>query len=166
MQTLLILVGIIIGLVLLVAIAGLFFPEKHTGTVTRNFNQSPVEIWTLIADRSSELSWRTDLENIERLPDRNENEVWQEKTKRGQTLINVTVEQVPNEKLVRALVDHKWYGGTWIIELTKNEKGTRVLFTENGEIYNPLIRFMFNIVFSRTPTIIEYANQVTSALQK
>ena len=48
MQTLLILVGIIIGLVLLVTIAGLFFPEKHTGTVTRDFKQSPEEFGHLL----------------------------------------------------------------------------------------------------------------------
>ncbi len=164
MQILLILAGILIGLVLIVTIAGLFFPEKHTGLITREFKQSPEEIWALITDRSNELSWRTDLKNMDRLPDRNGDEVWKEKTHRGQTLITVTTEQVPNEKLVRKLVDHKWYGGTWIVELTKTAKGAKVLFTENGEIYNPLIRFMFNVVFSRTPTIVEYANQLSSRL--
>ncbi len=165
MQILLILAGIIIGLVLIATIAGLFFPEKHTGIITREFKKSPQVIWTLLTNRSNELSWRTDLKNIERIPDRNGNEVWREKTHRRQTLITVTLEQIPNEKLVRKLVDHKWYGGTWIIELSKTENGSKVLFTEKGEIYNPLIRFMFNVVFSRTPTIVEYANQLSSALQ-
>jgi hypothetical protein len=164
MQILLILTGILIGLVLIVTIAGLFFPEKHKGIIAREFKQSPEEIWSLITNRSNELSRRTDLKNIEQLPDRNGNEVWKEKTHRGQTLITVTTEQVLNEKLVRKLVDHKWYGGTWIIELSKTKNGSKVLFTEHGEIYNPLICFMFNVVFSRTPTIVEYANQLSASL--
>lgn len=154
MQILLILAGIIIGLVFIAIIAGLFFPEKHIGIIKREFKQSPHVIWTLLTNRSNELSWRTDLKNIERIPDRNGNEVWREKTNIGQTLITVTLEQIPNEKLVRKLVDHKWYGGTWVIKLSKTENGSKILFTEKGEIYNPLIRFMFNVVFSRTPTLL------------
>jgi hypothetical protein len=45
------------------------------------------------------------------------------------------------------------FGGTWAFELASEGAGTRVTITENGEVYNPIFRFMSRFVFSETSTL-------------
>jgi hypothetical protein len=153
-------IGIVIVLFVIVYTIGLLMPEKHVGKRTVEFNQSAEVVWELITNHANETLWRKDLKNIERLPDRNENEVWKETSEDDQEMILETIESVSNTKLVRKIVDNQFFGGTWIIEITKTETGCRVLFTENGEIYNPIFRFMFNLFVSETATIDQYIKMI------
>ena len=41
------------------------------------------------------------------------------------------------------------YGGTWTFALKPAGKGTELTITEDGEVYNPLFRFLSTFVFSR-----------------
>jgi hypothetical protein len=48
------------------------------------------------------------------------------------------------------------YGGRWVYELAPDGTGTRLTITEEGEVYNPIFRFMSRYVLGQTATIDKY----------
>jgi hypothetical protein len=67
------------------------------------------------------------------------------------------VEDLPPVRLVTRIADKNLpYGGSWTFELAPEGTGTRVTITENGEVYNPLFRFLSRFVFGHTATMDEY----------
>jgi hypothetical protein len=54
-----------------------------------------------------------------------------------------TIESVPPRRLVRRIVGETAFGGTWTSELDPQPGGgTRLVITENGEIYSGVYRFI------------------------
>ena len=48
------------------------------------------------------------------------------------------------------------FGGTWTYEVAPVPGGSTLTITENGEIYNPLFRFMARYIFGYEGTIETY----------
>jgi len=48
------------------------------------------------------------------------------------------------------------YGGSWSFELKPESGETRVRITEDGEVYNPLFRFVSRFVMGQTATLDAY----------
>ena len=65
-----------------------------------------------------------------------------------------TVESVPPRRLVRRIVGETAFGGTWTSELDDEPGGgTRLVITENGEIYNSFFRFVSRYIVGHHRTI-------------
>ena len=65
-----------------------------------------------------------------------------------------TVESVPPRRLVRRIVGETDFGGTWTSELEGEPGGgTRLVITENGEIYNAFFRFVSRYIVGHHRTI-------------
>jgi hypothetical protein len=61
---------------------------------------------------------------------------------------------VPARRLVTRIADHNLpYGGTWTYELTPDGSGTRLTITENGEVYNPIFRFVSRFIMGHTASM-------------
>ena len=56
------------------------------------------------------------------------------------------------------------FGGTWTYEITPDGGGSRLTITEDGEIYNPLFRFMARFVFGYEGTIASYMSSLEKRL--
>jgi hypothetical protein len=68
-----------------------------------------------------------------------------------------TVESVPRRRLVRRIVGETSFGGTWTSELDSAPGGgTRLVITENGEIYNAFFRFVSRYILGHHRTIDSY----------
>jgi hypothetical protein len=64
------------------------------------------------------------------------------------------VESVPPRRLVRRIVGESDFGGTWTSELSADPAGgTRLVITENGEIYNAFFRFVSRYIIGHHRTI-------------
>ena len=48
------------------------------------------------------------------------------------------------------------FGGTWTYEIVPVSDGSRLRITEDGEIYNPIFRFMARFIFGYEGTIRGY----------
>ena len=59
------------------------------------------------------------------------------------------VERVEPSRLVTRIRPGQPFGGTWTIEIAD----AQVRITENGEVYNPLFRFLARFLFGHTATI-------------
>ncbi len=138
------------------AIVGSRLPRSHVGSRERTFPVPPDEVWSAITTIDAFPSWRSDVQKIERLPDRDGRPVWIETGRAGR--ITLATERVdPPRLLVLRIADPKLpFGGTWTYELVPDPAGSRLTITEHGEIYNPLFRFMAHFLFGYEGTIAAY----------
>jgi hypothetical protein len=68
-----------------------------------------------------------------------------------------TIERMdPPRLLVTRVRPGQPFGGTWTYEIAPAANGTRVKITEDGEIYNPLFRFMARYIIGYQGTINGY----------
>lgn len=155
MWWLLLFFGSLFGLLILMTLIGLLLPRRHRAARYRVFTASPERVYAAVYDMEAAPSWRKDVRRAERLPDRNGNEVWREMTARGPLITELT-ELIRGEKIVRKVVDNPSFGGTWTYTITPEGHGARLTITEDGEIRNPLFRFMGNVFFSMTSTMEKY----------
>ena len=157
MRWILIAVVVLGALVSIVAGVGALLPKGHVASRTARLRQPAEAVWSAITDYAGAPSWRTELARVERLPDRNGHEVWSEVSKRGEVMPLETLESVPPRRLVRKIADPKLpFGGAWTIEITPSDSGSDLRITENGEVYNPIFRFISRFVIGHTATIDGY----------
>jgi len=63
------------------------------------------------------------------------------------------IESIPPARLVTKIADKLPYGGMWTYELAPDGPGTSLRITEDGEVYNPIFRFVSRFVMGHTATI-------------
>jgi uncharacterized protein YndB with AHSA1/START domain len=156
MKWVLIAVAAVAVLIALVALIGSLLPKGHVASRSAKFRQSPEAVWKAITDVASFPSWRSDVQRVEMLPDRDGRPVWKEISRRGALTLEV-VEWKPPERLVGRIADPDLpFGGTWTYEIAGTNGGSTLTITERGEIYNPLFRFLARAVFGYHATMEAY----------
>lgn len=154
----LVVVGVLVAAVLITTVIGSFLPEEHVAMRTLILRQLPQNVWRVMTDFANQPLWQPDLKSIQRLPDRNGHEVWQEEFARGMKIPLETVETDAPRRLVRRIAsDELAFGGTWEYLLTPTtEGGCQVTITERGTVGNPFFRFLSKFVFGHTATMEKY----------
>jgi hypothetical protein len=155
---LLVAVGIVIGAISLVILIGSFLPEDHVASRKLALSQPPQTVWQVISDFPNTPKWYTGVKSVERLPDRNGHEVWQEEYQRNMKIPMETVEAMAPRRMVRRIADESLpFGGTWEYIITPTtEGGSQLTITERGKVKNPFFRFMSRFVFGHATTIEDY----------
>ena len=54
------------------------------------------------------------------------------------------------------------FGGTWDYRIEQDGTGSRITITENGEVYNPIFRFVSRFVLGHTATLDKYLTALAS----
>ena len=157
----------VLALVLVVALAAMIgsrLGQSHRASVSKTFSVPPEMIWSAMTDVAAFPSWRAGVTRVERLPDRNGYPVWMEEGRSGK--MTMAVERMePPRVLVARIADPKLpFGGTWTYEITPDAGGSRLTITENGEIYNPLFRFMARFIFGYEGAIHSYLSSLEKRL--
>jgi hypothetical protein len=68
-------------------------------------------------------------------------------------------------KLIVRIADAKLpFGGTWTYEITPVAAGSRLRIREDGEVYNPVFRFLSRFVFGYSGTIDAYLKSLERKL--
>lgn len=158
----LIAVASLAGLVAAVAIVGWTLPQGHQVSRTATIAASPAQVFTIISDVAKYAEWRGDVTQVEMLPDDGKGLRFREHGPSGPVVFRVELADAPRTMLVRIDDPGQPFGGTWTYSLKPEGAGTSLTITEDGEVYNPIFRFMFNFVFSKTKTLETYL----AALQK
>ena len=144
------------GVLILIAIIGWLLPKEHTVTREAQFHQPPEAVWKAITDVDAMPIWRAGLKSVKHLPDQNGLPCWEETTDGGVFPLATVVSQPPT-KLVVQIADPKLpFGGTWTYEVTAMPTGSSLRIREDGEIYNPIFRFLSRFVLGYSGTIDTY----------
>ena len=152
--------------VLVVYLIGRTLPVAHTASVTLVLSESPEIVWARIGDFPGQKDWRPGLRSVERVADRDGLAVWRETS--GGELDLATVEARSPLRLVRRIVGEGLpFGGTWTTVLTPDGRGgTKVMITEDGEVYSPIFRFVSRYVMGHEATLRQYARDLRNSFPK
>ncbi len=150
-------VGLLVLAVIVVTVIGSFLPENHVASKTLTLKQSPETVWQVITDFANQTKWNSEMKSVERLPDRNGHEVWQEEMS-GMKIPLETLEAEAPKKLVRRIAsDDLGFGGDWQYVITPtSEGGCQLTITEFGKVPSSLFRFMSKYIFGHTATMEAY----------
>ena len=152
----LIVVLTLVAVAALAALVGSQLPRDHVASRQATFPVPPDVVWASITNVEAFPSWRSDVKKIERLPDREGRPVWIEDGSSGRITL-ATERMEPPRLLVLRIADPDLpFGGTWTYEISPDPAGSRLTITENGEVYNPLFRFMARFIFGYEGTIAAY----------
>ena len=152
----------LVAIVAIVVVVGYLLPKGHVATRSATFAAAPEAIWAAITDIDKFPSWRADVKAIERLPDRNGRMTWVENGSSGRITLAVERSEPPRRLVLRIADPALPFGGTWTYDVAPAPAGATLTITENGEIYNPVFRFMAKFVFGYEATMASYL----SALEK
>src|SRR5262245_20866404 len=143
--------GLIVALILLLIAIGYALPISHVATREARLPAPPARVFSVLRDVEQFPKWRSDVKSVEVLATTPALR-WRERGGNDITFEMETVE--PPRRIVTRIADKTLaFGGSWTYELSPQDGGTRLVITENGEVYNPLFRFMSRFVFGHTATI-------------
>jgi hypothetical protein len=160
---------ILIGCAVVVALAvlvGWRLAQSHRASLTKIFAADPDLIWSNITDVEAFPSWRQGVKQVQRLPDRNGLPMWVEESRSGK--ITFAIERMERPRVLVSIIANRDlpFGGRWTYEIRPEGNGSRLTITEDGEIYNPLFRFMARFVFGYEGTIRAYLASLETRLSR
>ena len=150
--------GVLVALILLLIAIGYALPINHVATREASLAAPPERVFSVLRDVEKFPTWRSDVKSVEVLATTPALR-WRERGDNDITFEMETVE-APG-KIVTRIVDKTLpFGGSWTYDLSPEGGGTKLVITENGEVYNPLFRFMSRFVFGHTATINKYLDDL------
>lgn len=156
MKIVLLILVAVVTLVALIAVIGSLIPRHHVASRSARFRQTPEALWQTVTDFANMPSWAPEVVKVERLADQNGHPVWLHSGPRWSAPMEV-IEFLPPRRFTMRIADPKLpFGGTWTYEIKPADGGALVTITENGEIGNPVMRFLSRFVFGQTSTLDGY----------
>ena len=160
-----ILIFAIIGLVVLVLIIvaiGAALPQSHTATRERTFAVPPARLYDAIAKVADYPKWKTGVRAVEILPTDAGKGRFREVAR--EPITYEIVDAIPPSRFVTRIAEKLPYGGSWTYELSPAPPGTRLRLTENGEVYNPIFRFVSRFIIGYYGTMDKTLDDLTKYL--
>jgi uncharacterized protein YndB with AHSA1/START domain len=152
----LIVLGSLVALVLIVAGLGYLLPVAHTATVERPYAASVNHLFAAVATPSDYPRWRRGVTNVEMLQAQQGKPTFREMGSNGPMTFAFD-ELVPDRRIVSRIADTNLaFGGSWTYEFSPTETGSTLRITENGEVYNPVFRFMARFIFGHDRTMRQF----------
>ncbi len=149
---------VMVGVTLMV---GFLLPVAHVASRTARLKAPPQAVWDLI---SGAPDWRPEVASYNNLPLRDGRQAWTEMSKDGRAITFERVESVPPRHMVTRIDPGQPFGGTWTYDIVPNDNGSLLTITENGEVYNPVFRFVSRFVMGHTASIDAYLKALKTKL--
>lgn len=160
MKIVLVVLGVLVLLIAIIVVAGAILPRNHTVSRTAVIEATPEHVFALI---SGPQSWRTDLKGYSFF-DEGGRHMQRETDKHGQTITYEIVELQPPTLRKTTIADKRLpFGGSWTWKIQPQSDGCAVTITEDGEVYNPIFRFVSRFIIGHTRTIDNYLGMLTQA---
>jgi|SRR5581483_3568807 len=154
---------IIAAVIAIVVLIGALLPKHHAATRSAFIKASPEQVFKLI---SGPQDWRTDLKTYAVIDEDGKHFV-RETDRQGQTITYERVEFSPPTLLRSRIADKNLpFSGGWTWRIEQQNDGCLVTITEDGEVYNPVFRFVSRFVIGYTGTIDRYLARLTEVAQK
>ena len=153
-----------VGIVVAVALVGALLPKAHVASRSARFSRPPEAVWTVITGPPD---WRPEVRSFEILPPRDGHRLWKEIDRHGQAITFEEVESIPPKHLVGRIADTNLaFGGAWTYDIAPVSGGCILTITENGEVYNPIFRFVSRFIVGHTATMDAYLKALRAKLSE
>jgi hypothetical protein len=162
MKWIFIILGILVLIIAVIYAIGSLMAVNHVATVKCKLKTEADKVWLLITDYKEYTRWRS---SVKELTVDGTNQ-WTETNSHGDKVsyqLEVTDEK--RKLITRILNKDLPYGGFWEFEIVTESDGCVVHITENGEVYNPLFRFMSKYVFGHEATLNKYMKDLQAELE-
>lgn len=157
----LVIVGItVVVLIVSVVAIGYSLPWRHVVSRMATYRATPEQLYALITGPQN---WRPDVLRYEAVSDSGGRELMRETTRNGETITYELSERTPISIKRRIATENLPYSGTWTYMLHAEGAVTTVRITEDGEVYNPVFRFVSRFVMGHTSTIDAYLRALGKA---
>lgn len=155
----------VLGISIVVVVGvGYALPVSHQATRAITVSASPDSAFSLIANSSAFPSWRSRVTRVEPVA-RNDNVASYREIGDDGNILYVVDETVRPTRLRTRIADTTLpFGGTWTFDISTQNDGTELRITEDGEVYNPVFRFMSRFVFGHHGSIETYLRDATAVL--
>ncbi|HKF50977.1 MAG TPA: SRPBCC family protein [Candidatus Acidoferrales bacterium] len=161
MKILLVVLGAIALLILVVVITGVLLPKHHHVSRAASFRATPQQLFALV---SGPQNWRPDVKHFETVPDASGRDFVRETTSNGETVTYELLDRQPPQSIKRKIATEGLpYSGAWTFQLQEENNGTTVRIIEDGDVYNPIFRFVSRFVIGHTRTIDDYLRALGKA---
>jgi Polyketide cyclase / dehydrase and lipid transport len=161
MKIVLMIVGVLLLLVLTVVLIGALLPKRHVATRSAQFHASPERLFALVMGPQN---WRPAVAKCEDVIDGSGRRLQRETNKQGETIMYELLDVNPPHSIVRKIATSNLpYSGRWTFVFTPVGTGTNLRITEDGEVYNPIFRFVTRFVLGETSTIDAYLKGMARA---
>jgi hypothetical protein len=156
MKWILLVLGVVILLVAITYVIGMLLPVAHVASVRAQIARPPQEVFSVLENVSASAGWRSEVESVSVLSAPSEPLRWEEVGSFGKIRF-VREESTPGSRTI-ARIDgtDQGFGGRWIYEVAPTKAGSVVTITEEGEVYNPMFRFLSRFVFGHHGTMETY----------
>lgn len=161
MKVLLIVTGTLVASILIAVVIGMLLPKSHVASRSAVFKATPEQLFALM---DGPQTWRSNVKKYETVSVEDGRRQWRETDAHGQTITYEAVERrSPTLLKTRIVTANLPYSGTWTLNLEPTEGFTALRITEQGEVYNPVFRFMSRFVIGQTRTIDTYLRDLGTA---
>ena len=151
----LIAIGVLMVAVLAVVVIGWRLPVAHVATRAVLLTASPDTVFALISKPEDYPMWRPDVKQVDVTMEQGVTR-FREDGSNGPILFEI-IERVPPKRLVTRIADKSLpFGGRWIYEVTPMPGGSELRIIEEGEVYNPVFRFVSRFIMGHDSTIEAY----------
>lgn len=165
MKYLLIILGVILLIPAVIWIMGMTLPQSHSISISQQFDASPEEIYMIITDIRSFPEWRSNVEQVEFLNENEEHPVWREGYSDEDPLSFRMIGKTQNQSITVEIADENLpFSGQWTYTIEPQKEGARLTITENGEVYNPIFRFVSAYIIGHDSTIKQYMSDLETEL--
>jgi hypothetical protein len=144
-----------VGLIAIAIVAiGAMLPKAHSVTRTARVSVPPDALFTLLIDVAQYQSWRPDVKGVKRLADKSGMPAWIEESNGMKIPMRFERMERPTLLVARIDTDALPFGGTWTYRIAAaGSADSDLTITEDGEVKNPIFRFMSRFVFGHYATM-------------
>ena len=154
MKWLLFIAAFLVALVCAVLLVGMTLPQNHTASRSMHVNASPDSLWTLITDVDRYPTWRKNLDSVQRIEA--PQLTWREISGSDRITYEARTSERPGHFVAYIADKGLPFGGSWDYRIEPEGTGSKLTITENGEVYNPIFRFVSRYLMGHTATIDKY----------
>lgn len=145
--------GVLVGLVVLIAIVGACLPQAHAAAKRMMLPVPAKVVFAAIADVEAYPQWVTGVKSVQWLPDRDGCRVFREVGPHGPMDLAIERREPDWLFVTRIVTEGSPFGGTWTLRLDERDGRTTLTLTEHGEVYNVVFRCLARFLFGHTATM-------------
>lgn len=144
-------VGIVIGVVAVLAGIGYSMPNAHVAQAEADYRAGPDSVYAVLSDVASWPEWHPSVGSLTPPDDSSDEPSWRIRGPDGSMTITLVEEDPPNRFVT--LADGGMFVGRWTYKIEERAGRTRVTITEEARIDNLVIRGL-TVFRNQTSTLV------------